>query len=45
MPWVAVCAATGVVSWLAAGAAWHLAAGGTIGLTVGVFPWLSLAGM
>ena len=45
MPWVAIGAATGVVSWVAACAAWHLADGGTTGLTVGVFLWLSLAGM
>ena len=43
MPWVAIGAATGVVSWVTAGAAWHLAAGGTTGLTVGVF--LSFAGV
>ena len=32
-------------SWAAAGAAWHLAAGGTTGLAVGVFLYFSLAGM
>ena len=45
MPWVVVGAATGVVSWAAAGAAWRLAAGGTTGLAVGVFLCWSLAGM
>ena len=45
MPWMAVGAATGVVSWVTAGAAWHLAAGGATGLAVGGFLCLSLAGM
>ena len=45
MPWVATGAATSVVSWVAAGAAWHLAAGGSTGLAVGGFLCLSLDGM
>ena len=45
IPSVAIGAATGVVSWVTAGAAWHLAAGGTTGLAVGGFLCLSLAGM
>lgn len=44
-PWVTIGAATGVVSWVAAGAAWNLAAGGTTGLAVGGFFCLSLAGI
>ena len=43
MPQVAIGAATGIVSWVAAGVAWHLAAGGTTGLAVGGFRCLSLA--
>ena len=43
MPWVAIGAATGVVSWVTAGASWHLAAGGTTGLAVGGFLCLSHA--
>ena len=35
MPRVAIGAAIGVVSWVAASVAWHLAAGGTTGLAVG----------
>ena len=35
MPWVTDGAVDGVVSWAAeAGAAWHLAAGGTTGLAI-----------
>ena len=45
MPWVTVGVVTGVVSWAEAGATWHLAAGGTTGLAVGVCLCLSLAGM
>ena len=45
MPWVTVAVVTGVVSWAEAGATWHLAAGGTTGLAVGVCLCLSLAGM
>ena len=45
MPWVAVGAATSVVSWVAAGADWHLAAGGITGLAVVGFLCLSLAGI
>ena len=45
MPWVAIGAATSVVSRVVAGAAGHLAAGETTGLAVGGFLCLSLAGM
>ena len=45
MPSVTTGAATGVVSWVAAVAAWHLAAGGTTGLTVGAFLCLFSARM